>query len=64
MAEIIVELDEGRGLDLHTIDVGVADDTIAFDVEGIIQGLEDSVLDDLRGKSLTPTEIHFEVAES
>ena len=59
----MVDLDEKGELELQSVDVGVANETIVSDVKGIIQGVEDGVLEDLREKSLTPTEIHFAMAD-
>lgn len=61
MNEIVVELGEAD-VELQTIDIGVADDTIAFNIEGTIGDIDDDVLAAVSGKSLSPTEIHFEVA--
>lgn len=63
MNEIIVELDESD-VELQTIDIGIADDTLAFNIEGTIGGIDADVLDAVSGKSLSPTEIHFEVANA
>lgn len=59
MDEVVIDLREQADVELEAVDVGVADDTISFTIEGMIRGIEDSVLEELEGKSLTPTEIHL-----
>ncbi|WP_254530088.1 hypothetical protein [Natrinema gelatinilyticum] len=62
MDDVVIDLDGRAEVDLQTVDVGVAGDTVAFGIEGVIRDVDNDVLVGLSGKSLTPTEIHFSVA--
>ncbi|MCU4924731.1 hypothetical protein OB905_01865 [Halobacteria archaeon AArc-dxtr1] len=62
MNEIVVSLDETAALELHTVDVGVSDGTIAFAVEGIVRNVDDEILEALTEESVRPSEIRFAVS--
>ena len=61
MEEIVIDLSGAHSLELDSIDVEVSNETLSFTAEGVIQGIDDETLDSVRGKSLTPTEVHFAV---
>ena len=63
MEEIVIDLSGAHSLELDSIDVEVSNETLSFTAEGVIQGIDDETLDSVRGKSLTPTEVHFAVAD-
>ena len=62
MDEITIRLEDGSEVELQRINIGVAEGVIAFDVEGVIRGLDEDILESVAGKSLKPAEITFEVA--
>lgn len=63
MEELTVQLKGGTEVDLREVSVGVADDVIAFEIEGLIRGLDRETLDAVANKDLEPTEIRFAVTE-
>lgn len=60
MEKIRIQFGENQDIELDEIDIGVADDVIAFDVSGRIVGIDESFISKLSGKRLTPTELHLE----
>ena len=62
-ARIVIDFEDAAELHLETVDVGVADGVISFDVSGTISNVDDQRLDDLAGATLSPAEIQFRVAE-
>ena len=63
MRELVICLDQATTLELETVDIEVADESIAFDIDGVIRGLDEDALSAVGGKSLTPTKIHFAVTD-
>ncbi|MFH5802114.1 hypothetical protein [Haladaptatus sp. CMAA 1911] len=63
MAEFVVRLEEQPELELDTLDVGVEENVIAFDITGTIRDLDDNLLAELTDSTLRPTEIHFTTDE-
>lgn len=63
MADIVVSFEEETELELTEVDIGKAEDdnVLAFTVEGVIRGLESDLVQQLIGKEVVPTEIHFRV---
>ncbi|RBI60084.1 hypothetical protein DMJ13_20710 [halophilic archaeon] len=59
MTDIVIRFDDQTELELKSIDIGVEQDVLAFDISGTIQGLDDELLKELTGSSLKPTEIQF-----
>ncbi|WP_458191071.1 hypothetical protein [Haladaptatus sp. NG-WS-4] len=59
----MVRLDEQPELELDTLDVGVEQDVIAFDIPGTIRDIDDDLLAELADSTLRPTEIHFTTSE-
>ena len=64
MEEIVVRLDEESEVELTDVDVGVADGVIAFDLTGIIRGVDETQMADFAKKDLVPTELHFSLREA
>lgn len=62
MDEFVVDLRDDDGIELRRIDIGTADDVIAFEVEGVIRGIDEDVLEAISEKDLVPTEIRFEAS--
>lgn len=56
---IVVDLREEASLELETLDVGVAENTISFSVTGTIKDVPDEMLDSLKGSELQPARIDF-----
>ena len=52
------------GLEIETLDVGVADDVLAFDISGRINNIPDEKLDALSGAQIEPTELHLTVVST
>lgn len=63
MAEFVVHLEEQAELELDTLDVGVKEDVIAFDMTGTIRDIDNDLLTELADTTLRPTEIHFATAD-
>ena len=63
MEEFVIDLAGAHSLELNSIDVEVSNETLSFTAKGVIQGIDDEILETVRGKSLTPTEVHFAVAD-
>ena len=63
MAELVVHLEEQPELELDSLDVGVEEDVIAFDITGTIRDIDDDLLAELANETLRPTEIHFTTDE-
>jgi hypothetical protein len=63
MAEFVVRLEEQPELELDTLDVGVEEDIIAFDMTGTIRDIDDDLLGELANETLQLTEIHFTTDE-
>lgn len=63
MADLVVRLEGQPELELDHLDVGVEQDVIAFDISGTIRNIDDDLLTDLAGTTLTPTEIHFALTD-
>jgi hypothetical protein len=59
MSEIQLDLEEAQEILLDDVDVGVAGDTLAFDVTGRIVGLDESVVGRLAGDELVPVSVTF-----
>ena len=64
MTEIVVRLDEQTNIELDSLDVGVEQDVIAFDITGTIRDINDDLLAELTDTPLHPTEIHFTIDEA
>lgn len=62
MKELVVRLDDDR-VELDRIDVGVEEGVIAFEVEGVVRGVDEDVLEALRGRHVRPLEVRFEAVE-
>lgn len=62
-SDLVVSLSEETELDLETVEIGTADDgtVLAFTIEGIVRGLDSSLIQKFVGKDVIPTEIHFSV---
>lgn len=61
---IIINFADTANLDIKTLDVGIADGVIAFDITGTVSDVPADQLDDLRDKELTPAELTFTVANA
>lgn len=61
---IIINFADTANLDIKTLDVGIADGVIAFDITGTVSDVPADRLDDLRDKELTPAELTFTVANT
>jgi hypothetical protein len=59
----VVRLEDQPKLELDTLDVGIKEDAIAFDIIGTIRDIDDDLLAELANKTLQPTEIHFTTDE-
>jgi hypothetical protein len=59
MAEFVVQLEEQPELELDTLDIGVEENLIAFDITGTIRDIDDDLLAELANETVRPTEIHF-----
>lgn len=61
---VVINFAEAAQLELDSIDVGVADGVLSFDVTGRIHNLGEDHLESLVDRELQPAELHFTVAES
>ena len=61
---IVIDFADTANLNLKTMDIGVADGVIAFDITGTISDVPGNQLDDLQDKELTPTELTLTVADA
>lgn len=61
---IVINFADTANLDVETMDIGVADGVIAFDITGTISNVPADHLDDLRDKELTPRELTFAVTDA
>ena len=59
---IVINFDDTTELEIESLDVGVADGVLSFDISGRIRNLADDQLDDLTGAELRRTELHLTVA--
>jgi len=59
MRTVEIQLDEEESLELESIDVGVEERVLSFDISGTIRSDGDA-LDGLVGESLQPTTVIFE----
>lgn len=60
---IVIDLMDSATVRIGSLDVGVAEGVIAFDVTGVIEDPQDGRLDDLRDSRLRPVEVHFVVED-
>lgn len=63
MDELTVSLKEGSEVEIQDMDIGVSEEVIAFEIEGMIRGVDDDLLATVAGKTLQPTEITFELVD-
>ena len=60
---IVIDLADSPTVRIGSLDVGVAEGVIAFDVTGVIDDMEDGRLDELNDSKLRPVEVHFLVED-
>lgn len=58
--ELRITFGEDQGIEFDDIDIGVADNAIAFEVSGRILGLDETTLGRVAGKRLVPTELRLD----
>ena len=61
---IVINFADTADLNIESLDVGVANGIIAFDITGTISNVPADRLDDLRNKELTPAELVFAVTDA
>lgn len=61
---IVIDFTDTSELSIETLDIGVADDTIAFDITGTIEDIPEDTLSELGGAQLEPEQISFTVADA
>ena len=61
---ITINFDDTADLEIETLDIGVADGVLAFDITGRIANIPDDKLVSLQDKELEPAELTFTVADA
>lgn len=61
---IVVDFTDTAELELESLDIGVADAVISFDISGRISNLPEDRLEELAGGELRPAELHLTVVDA
>lgn len=61
--QLVINFADTADLEIATMDIGVTDGVIAFDISGKIENITDSQLDDLTGEDLKPAKLSLTVVE-
>lgn len=61
---ITINFDDTADLEIETLDIGVGDGVLAFDITGQIANIPDDKLVSLQDKNLEPTELVFTVTDA
>ena len=62
--EVEIRLDENPQLELQHVSVDTQDDTVAFDIRGVIRDIDEDLLTILAGKQLTPVAVSVRATET